>query len=88
MARTRIKVINVDGKQVVMSTCIGGLFRDNIKGTKVLSSDNIHGRSKSRREALQRKGEQIKAAREKKQRYNAFSVAYAEKKWAEKFANI
>ena len=88
MERKRIKVINVGGKQAIIETCVGGLFRDNTKGIRVCSSDNIHGRSKSRREALQRKGEQIKADRERKQRYNAFSIAYAEKKWAEKFANI
>ena len=88
MARTRIKVINVDGRQAIIETCVGGLFRDNTKGIRVCSSANINGRSKSRREALQRKGEQIKADRERKQRYNAFSAAYAEKKWAEKFANI
>lgn len=88
MARNRIKVINVDGRQAVVTTCVGGLFRDNAKGVKVISSDGINGRSKSRLEALRRKGEQIKADRERKQRYNAFSAAYEERKWAEKFANI
>lgn len=81
MARTRIKVIKIDGKQAIIETCVGGLFRENISGIRECSSNNIHGRSKSRRKWLQKTGEKIRNEKEKEARRAAAYAKHDELMW-------
>ncbi len=84
--RTKIKVANIDGKIVVLSS--SKTFWGTKQGVRCASSSNTCNKmTQRRREDLERKAAIVRARKEKEARRAAHSIEFEKKLWAAKFAN-
>jgi hypothetical protein len=92
MARTRIKVVNIHGRQTVITTFTGNsLFKDEPKQVALAhSSDFVKGMSKSRRDWLKKTGDKIRERKEKEARRAAAYAKHDERMWhiEQKYLNV